>query len=503
MPEEPENCFSSTFRKFNIFLFIIHDPEGHPKFHNYLAENFDRLDYLTGENLVFFSLVDPPEEWRRVARRRDYYQEGKDWLLNEIENPSKQLLSPDKSITATALQIPLNRLPCIIITDNLRSPRFLCVEASQKHLDIVMMRAGYIAARTLTNERTRNNYQQLTTELFQRIERELSTFELAILEIYLKESFAKTVADMLSFVALQNSPHPDLYAEREAKNRAKNKVEEITLGIQEIKTQISQLYGKTSSSTNKSTLALERPKPGLRKVSSEGTVPELLDTLNELTVQLSFAISNFSRIDSSDLHLVPILKEKEQLEHESIQFLKTGYRVIDSLQENRINFLIDESEYDFSPGLICFAKVFENEINLSIVHWIRQQLGIMLPDYFCKYQPYKDATKAPSFRGARLIDFNKQTRGDWQAPGIGESRLVARDMAGQNLPPNFNREQWKNLDQEWVMIHKKRNASAHSKVMTLDDTLVVKQAIEILFERGIFARLNQLKQQYRGDNGEH
>ncbi|MCX7770674.1 MAG: hypothetical protein N2202_06275 [Proteobacteria bacterium] len=46
------------------------------------------------------------------------------------------------------------------------------------------------------------------------------------------------------------------------------------------------------------------------------------------------------------------------------------------------------------------TKVFERELNLSIVHWIRKELGIRLPGYFNKPQPDVRALCLKSF--ARL-----------------------------------------------------------------------------------------------------
>ena len=62
----------SALEPFNLFAFIIHDPEIHCEFDSTLTKMFDRLDYETGQKLLFFALVKPSEQWLAHAKQRDY-----------------------------------------------------------------------------------------------------------------------------------------------------------------------------------------------------------------------------------------------------------------------------------------------------------------------------------------------------------------------------------------------------------------------------------------------
>jgi len=68
-------------------------------------------------------------------------------------------------------------------------------------------------------------------------------------------------------------------------------------------------------------------------------------------------------------------------------------------------------ELDFTPGVICLAKVFEKEANLSIVHWARRELGVSLPQFFNKPQPGVRAIVIPQIPDGREIDLNVGRRG--------------------------------------------------------------------------------------------
>lgn len=48
---------------FKLFAIVIHDPETDPEFDQYLQQTFNRLDYITGDSLLFFALTDPSPEW--------------------------------------------------------------------------------------------------------------------------------------------------------------------------------------------------------------------------------------------------------------------------------------------------------------------------------------------------------------------------------------------------------------------------------------------------------
>lgn len=43
-----------SLKQFNLFAFVIHDPEKHRDFHNNLSSIFERLDHSTGHSLLFF-----------------------------------------------------------------------------------------------------------------------------------------------------------------------------------------------------------------------------------------------------------------------------------------------------------------------------------------------------------------------------------------------------------------------------------------------------------------
>ena len=92
-----------ALRPFNLFAFLIHDPKIHHDFDRRLTRLFDELDYVTGDKLLFFALVDPPEEWLAHGSRRDYYSKLSNWQTRELLDPRNSIQSTDKGITAISL----------------------------------------------------------------------------------------------------------------------------------------------------------------------------------------------------------------------------------------------------------------------------------------------------------------------------------------------------------------------------------------------------------------
>jgi len=95
-----KNIAYKHWSPFNLFTFIIYDPEKHREFAKNISAIFDRLDYITEDKLLFFTLVDPPSDWLRHAGNRSYYKKLNNWETQELLNPKNAILSTDKSITA-------------------------------------------------------------------------------------------------------------------------------------------------------------------------------------------------------------------------------------------------------------------------------------------------------------------------------------------------------------------------------------------------------------------
>lgn len=230
---------------------------------------------------------------------------------------------------------------------------------------------------------------------------------------------------------------------------------------------------------------------------------ELDDKLDELCLQSSLALAHLNI--QPDLNLDEFVNiDREFLEHDSYLILKTAHLILNTLcrpdQSSPAFEVIEENPFDFAPGVICLAKVFEKETNLSVVHWIRESLGIKLPAYFNLFQSNL-AKGETTFNG---VNFNMERQRSWYPPETGKSLRALKtfsEAAGRN---NLNTRWIGLLDnqvflKEWEVIRQTRNTAAHNKLVGKDSADAVQCALNNLSQEGIFEVLSCMKTTYRGN----
>jgi len=450
---------------FNLFAFIIHDPEAHSKFHQVLASKFDRFDYVTGHKLLFFSLVDPPTNWLDNASDRSYYKllagnnhDQAPWEVGELLNPKNVPSSPDRSITAfslaSALRIPTEDLPCLVVTQGFQLNQFRWFSTSHDHVEEQLIRLGYLA---------------------DRCDREISDTswnwaELDLCSHYgvesLSSSLAKALSDVLSFIV----------AGSESSDRLRSKARD------QARKTITCLY----ASINR------------LKSTSQETISEEVD---QLSIRLASFLAQLDKRQNLPLDEFIAIR-RELLEADSYQILRTAHKVFNLLVSGQLDefWPIDAGEeLDFTPGLICLTKVYEKEANLSIVHWARRELGVSLPQFFNKPQPKVRAIVIPNIPNGREIDLNMGRRGKWLPPGIGQSEIACTELSKVRLPDDWSKNDWDLLFNLWKQVREKRNEAAHSELINEASLHIVKDALQRMSNCQLFEKFYRMKQQYRGE----
>jgi len=207
-------------------------------------------------------------------------------------------------------------------------------------------------------------------------------------------------------------------------------------------------------------------------------------------------------------------------DHETRIVLQTGLRCLRAIDEPRLLGALP-SLLDYSPSLLCFAKAFEKEMNLSVVHWVRQRLGISLPEFFNRVQRGASAMYS-SERVDPPIDFNRGYGGAWKPPSTGQAELVFSECVGcfpdapgqssstaqmelvfserpaESVTPPFDHDTCSRLLQSWQRIRSLRNRAAHDAIVTREDCQAVVAEIERLIESGVFQATTDLRRRLKG-----
>jgi hypothetical protein len=466
--------FIRSLRKFKLFAFVIHDPKAHADFHNYLGKVFDFLDFTTGANLLFFALTDPPSEWSARAQSRKYYRSilafqnmHHEKIFEQPENTNNPSLSAQA--LATALGIRFEDLPVIVVTNNLSGKIFKWCKTSKERLKDQLNELGHMAYLIKNNayEFDYNNFlinrHSASTDHFSHFDQKELTMTLA-----------KALSDVLALIRVSNNDmtHDYSVAERQATVAVKS----LVSAIREHKE--NQILDDDSA--------------------------EIFDQLNvQLAAFLSVANQN-REMDS----LVDI--EFNYLENESQIMLQTAMSVSKLFSSNSkiiCNVFGGSPDYDYTSVGICLAKMMELEFNLSIVHWMREKLGITMPDYFNKYNPSCHVVNyIPDNIGLpnpQAINFNKgyTHNSQWVAPGIGQSRLCFESMVRKDVyggKPDFVDENILNkLIDYWREIAHIRNNFAHSAIAHKSTLDKLTSHLNALNRLGVFAMTTNLKNSMR------
>ena len=121
-----------ALKDYSVFAFILHDPKEHFDFHHYLSKKFEDFHYGSGANLVFFGLVDSPEQLV-LEGERPFYQNIREGV-RAYEKQGENTLDNTYSAFALSntLRIPSELLPVIVVTHDPRLKSFRYIKTDSK-----------------------------------------------------------------------------------------------------------------------------------------------------------------------------------------------------------------------------------------------------------------------------------------------------------------------------------------------------------------------------------
>jgi hypothetical protein len=370
----PDGADLKEFNQFNLFAVVLHDPNQDPGFHDALGGMFDDLDHTTGDQLLFFCLTDPPAEWVQHAKSRPYWSGYSNWVESEVPNALKKpgaiLKTQDQSHSAFTIaqfmEIPPDELPCLYVTTDFSSTQGITVQSHESVLEKQLQALGKIASRHGADSQD---------EIYNRIKDELPRYDSSPISHSVNLA---VVAEAMSLLIMKDSKsNTALNADHDA---AKNICEELYKAL------ISRI------SCAEDNEELERCLTNLAL---------LIDALHQ-----SSGEANLGR----NVEIPQAL-----LDPASVIMLRTGNSVWSFMQNQ------PECEWDYSPAVMMFAKVFEREINLSLVQWMRTCGGVAIPPYFNKVQ---DGIIAKCGE----LDFNLKENSRLRLPSLGQSRRVYEEF---------------------------------------------------------------------------
>ena len=175
------------------------------------------------------------------------------------------------------------------------------------------------------------------------------------------------------------------------------------------------------------------------------------------------------------------LETEKGISYKSRIFLKTANMAFE---------LIKGEEVDYSILVIGYSKFFESEIKLSVLPFIRNELGVRMPDFYDSYFPGGIIILAinDSFK----VDFNQKNylTGELIPPGLGQILNCYDFLNKRILLSNISHKEFINITKE---LNRIRNRSAHTDIVSSEDIARVREIIVRLYDLKVFDDFYSIK----------
>lgn len=510
----------SVFRDYKIFVFILHNPEINNSFDNYLNKNFPILDSASGEHLLFFSTLSKNtpyayENFRDNRFNLNYLREEKLQFFQNINNFKVR----DKDISAYFLSKLLNinfeDLPILIISNSLESKQIYCLKTNERKLLEQLSYLGY-----LSKIKGDMQIENIAIESFKKynynkiiLENKLTNYLLLFYSTAVDMKFDQNYLynDLnINFKSQLYNLKTEVYKLKDSltgsiplNERCLKIDNEIEIFNDEFfnKNMIYLLSIALKTYTEIDINLLIPPttpvKSNLRHYKENRDEKIIIDRVepeNEFSKPgILYSKETIREIDYLNI-------EEKYLEYESNIILKTHNKIVQSSLGYTVDNEFDMTDFDYSPLILCLTKIFEIEINLSIVHWIRKKLKIHLPEYFNKFEPGIDAKLAIN-KDKFIVNFNEQKENKWLPPGLGQSEISFKKLMKDFKKSRIFRESSLNseiLIYNWEKIRLLRNKAAHTQLLKENDLIELQEALNRLINFYIFKSLYYMKNKFKG-----
>lgn len=432
---------------YQLFVFVLFDPQKHSAMQQRMQKRYEQLDEDTGDSLLFFSYFQPEQSWL-VRRQYDEPALVDMWEAEYDDNPA---LSID--LLSIQLNINIHELPCLVITTSLYDAcDYLVLPTTDQDVVPKLVRLSEIAKGLAEDSYSRN---------------QPSEFTLSNINDQLTQSYGDTVRrrklDQVQknlFAVIQ--PHANTTS-ADVISSIRAKVEALALA----RAELNELYSATESDAFQ-----------MACLDIEETCTDLMSWL-EVSMR---HVSVESRLQLPELRI-----PKDAIEASSAQYLDT-YRVLAQMYTQIMHNPTAQGGIDYAPFAILLTKLFELEINLSIVQLIRYTNNIEMPAFYNKYQDGKTVI-------IETHDFNKHQHNRLRLPGIGQSYHVVNRrqdvirgqsyevllQAGYDVSKQTWRRKFQKILDKWDKINPRRNHVAHPDPVTLQQ---VEEIVALLNDIG-------------------
>lgn len=458
--------------KFSLFVIILADPVKDPLFYKQLQTNFPFYDRLTGSKFLFFSIIKQKdaEGFDGAHKRYKIFTDSEAYKQNHAAEETEYSELAIHAI-CTVLGVNYDETPCLIISNNLRFGQFCKITTSINELENQL-----IGLRTVADFVSTQSKVPSLIQLLQSFNAQVPIFD-NIESLEISSDTISAVSKILQVVSSEGNFNEITY--RTLMRDFMSSDPSLTIPLEYERKQIALgLLGRLNKKTT--------------FYSRNNILPSSLNEHNSISFQIEFPLDNIDELYSTK----KILKEWNNVQPSTKNYLISASFIEDNMMD------MFELQEDYSLYAIPLCKSFETEITYSAVQLIRKRLGVDMPQYFSKYCPsFNNLPITPLsslVKSPREIFFNNRRHdGKWIPPGLGESRL---GFATMNATLNDFTKDWLPTEEiiilleQWEIIQKIRNKSAHMEQVTIQDKTRLEEGLNDLHNANLLNALTSLKE---------
>lgn len=406
------------------------------EFRSYITDNFSRLDRRTDKNLLFISLVKPDSDVDYTLKK---YYSTEEALTALNSYPIDDNLYQHALLEA--FQVSIGDLPAIVLTTSLQSNEWYVIrvaDASQCDLWLTSLRG-------VADDIVDGLPVNLADELNQKVSLNTGSG---------------------SWYAVEGAPVCDLLAAVES-----------------------------------AAAMLQRQNRGV-----EAIFEEVCERLN------SFATDDYEK-KGAIVRLVKYLQaiaqrpERRQIEWPKSCCIKASSRLIETDTERYLKIFQNLYENSYLRSMedhtvLCslMHKIFESEINASLLQLMRRQIRIPMPEFYDKFFPDRKDCYVKNVNLNRYIKGNPKKH---VSPGLGNAcfafTVLSEEEEFRKSLANFgiSDDSRNRLIDLWARISEIRNLEAHCQVITDEHYHMMYDAVDAIMEYYL-PLLYEIKQELRG-----
>ena len=314
--------------QFSLYGFVIYDPIEHVDFKKNLEENYKFLDQISGENFLFFSVIELDEEKEGYFKGRPYFEayHKLDQDYSGINNPVIVKNQDSLAYTLAAhLEIDLKKLPVIVVSKDLAFGHKEVIPVTAENFWDKLSKLNYIATIGLKGAHD-DDFRDL---LIKHGAATPEDFNISSPSVKLHQA----LYNAMGCFELANNQYA-----------AQHHIDSL---INELNSEITHFKNKDDR-----------------------------DSLEKSLFKLASVLGAFSRKDDTTI-IKPYDFVKEWQNSVTKMYLKSYGSIPKTIELE-----------DYSPLAINLAKSFEHEIVLSYYNWLRKVKGVPMPDFY--NIPYND-----------------------------------------------------------------------------------------------------------------